>query len=103
MLQTKTPFQISWSEICCFLSSILVKAGVILDVFLFCFGPFLYFSPSSLRASDDRLGWHRWQNRAEIKFPGVFGFLCLVSIGAGHGLFWGDSLYFPITCFVGCI
>ena len=29
----------------------------------------------------------------EIKFPRVFGFLCLVSIGAGHGLFWGDSLY----------
>ena len=64
---------------------------------------FFIFPPFSLRASDDRLGWHRWQNRVEMKFPGVFGFLCPVSIGVGHGLFWGDSLYFPITCFLACI
>ena len=63
---------------------------------------FFIFS-SSLRASDDGLEWHRWQNRVEIKFPGVFGFLCLVSIGVDHGLLWGDTLYFPRNCFVACI
>ena len=39
----------------------------------------------------------------EIKFPVIFGFLCLVTIGVDHGLLWGDSLYFPRNCFVACI
>ena len=47
--------------------------------FCFVLALLFIFSPS-LRASDDRFGWHRWQNRVEIKFPGVFGFLCLVSL-----------------------
>ena len=63
--------------------SIFVNRRSYLDDFRFSFGHFsLLFSQFCFWASDDRLGWHRRQDRGKIPFPAILDFIW--SLCAGH-------------------